>query len=86
MNYSKYETGEVELTESDFSIYDVLESVVSNLYISASSKGLYLHYFIEDTLPHFYFGDSNRIQQILLHLISNAIKVSFLFCNLSKKF
>jgi signal transduction histidine kinase len=67
------------LTESDFSIYDVLESVISNLYISASSKGLYIYYHVEEAIDHVYFGDSNRIQQILLHLISNAIKVRFSF-------
>jgi hypothetical protein len=51
-----------------------MENAISNFFISASSKGLFLYYLVADNVPRCLFGDSTRLQQIVSHLISNAIK------------
>eukprot|EP00475_Leptophrys_vorax_P013488 TRINITY_DN19863_c0_g1_i1.p1 TRINITY_DN19863_c0_g1~~TRINITY_DN19863_c0_g1_i1.p1 ORF type:complete len:404 (-),score=95.41 TRINITY_DN19863_c0_g1_i1:358-1497(-) len=51
-----------------------MENAISNFFISACAKSLFLYYFIADDVPRCLFGDSTRLQQIVSHLISNAIK------------
>ncbi|MCP5468459.1 MAG: response regulator [Deltaproteobacteria bacterium] len=74
LDFSKLESGKFQLIPSEFSIHELLESVMKNLSFSAHQKGLDFAYEVSPELNEYYYGDENRIRQILINLIGNAIK------------
>ncbi len=74
LDYSKIESGKIELENSDFSIRDIIEQVTSTLNPKASEKAIHLDFVIDENLPKILNGDSSRISQILYNLTGNAIK------------
>jgi signal transduction histidine kinase len=57
-------------------VNEVLESAALLCYDMAASKGLELSWFVEPSLPPALLIDATRLQQVLLNMLSNAIKVS----------
>ncbi len=74
LDFSKLGAKKIELEHIEFDLNDVLESLSDNIGIEANKKGIDFLYQVESTLPKKYIGDPLRISQILLNLISNAIK------------
>ena len=74
LDFSKLEAEKVQLEEIEFDLRDCLESVADVLAFKAHEKGLEFPFIIEQSLPTFVRGDKSRFRQILLNLISNAIK------------
>ncbi|GEM_PF-3411467 len=74
LDFSKLEAKKIEIEQIEFDLNDVLESLSDNIGIEANKKGLDFLYRVDNTLPKKYIGDPLRISQILLNLISNAIK------------
>lgn len=74
LDYSKIEQGFLEITNNDFSLYSLIDSISSVYQALADEKGLKLQ--IESTIDseRSYHGDISRIKQILFNLINNAIK------------
>ena len=56
------------------SIKDLLDESISVLKFKAESNGLDIYYEIEQNFPEFIITDENRVRQVLINLISNAIK------------
>lgn len=75
LDLSKIEAGELDLETTPFNPARVLEEVYGLMLPQALQKGLQLHQLeYPAALPHMLLGDSARLRQILLNLISNAIK------------
>jgi signal transduction histidine kinase/DNA-binding NarL/FixJ family response regulator len=74
LDYSKIESGKIELEISSFSIMDVAEQIVSTLSAKALEKNIHLDFIIDENVPRYLVGDSSRILQILYNLTGNAIK------------
>ncbi|WP_051275548.1 ATP-binding protein [Aestuariibacter salexigens] len=74
LDYSKIEANKLSLENVSFSVRDVAESVLSDVSLSASSKGLAIHLLIDESFVDGWLGDPVRVRQILLNLMSNAIK------------
>lgn len=74
LDLSKLEAKKIGVEHIEFDLNDVLESLSDNIGIEANKKGLDFLYQVENCLPKKYIGDPLRISQILLNLISNAIK------------
>lgn len=74
LDISNCETGSLELEKVNFSLEDVTAEVVSLLAPQAFAKNLDLSAFIDPALPERMAGDVSRVRQILLNLVSNAIK------------
>ncbi len=74
LDFSKLGANKIELEHIEFDLNDVLESLSDNIGIEANKKGIDFLYQVESSLPKKYIGDPLRISQILLNLISNAIK------------
>lgn len=74
LDYSKLEVGKISLDIKPMNLQECIEStndiVVSKIY----EKSLEYTHNIDNTLPQLIYGDSNRIKQILLNLLSNSIK------------
>ncbi len=74
LDFSKIESGNLELDYKGFDIRQCVEEVMDVFSTKASQKGLDLVYQIDYQIPAQIIGDSHRLRQILLNLISNAMK------------
>jgi PAS domain S-box-containing protein len=74
LDLSKIEAGKLILENLDFCLKDIIESVKEQYNYKAAEKNIGIDISIDDNVPLFVKGDSLRFQQILMNLISNAIK------------
>ena len=74
LDFSKVESGHLNLELRDFSILPMINSLNSMFLSQATEKGLSLKISVDDTVPRKIRGDETRLRQILLNLLSNAIK------------
>lgn len=74
LDLSKVETGHLELESTDFDLNDLAEKAIEILAMRANEKGLELACHLSPDVPRAVLGDPNRLHQILINLISNAIK------------
>lgn len=74
LDYSKIESGKLELDRAGFSLMRLVEGVGDLLGVRAGEKGLRLLIFIDpETYDHFE-GDPARLRQVLTNLVGNAVK------------
>lgn len=71
---SKIEARKLELTPTAFELRSQLESVVTLFIASAREKGIALDLHIAPAVPRAVKGDAGRLRQVLVNLVSNAIK------------
>jgi PAS domain S-box-containing protein len=75
LDFSAFESGELKIENQTFSITNTLQDICNMFSQSAKQKGLEFSYFInEDVLPASIYTDPKRLRQIIVILISNAIK------------
>ena len=74
LDFSKIEAGRMELEKHPFSIRKNVESLIATIRFKAEEKGLDLVLYMADDIPETLLGDGLRLNQILLNLVSNAIK------------
>ena len=74
LDFSKIEAGKLEIEDSVFSPAAMLDSVAELMAPQAHSKGLELPVYVSPLMPKALIGDEGRIRQVLLNMISNAIK------------
>jgi CheY-like chemotaxis protein/HPt (histidine-containing phosphotransfer) domain-containing protein len=74
LDFSKLETGRLSLEAVAFSPVLLVRAAVSILEPRASAKGLTIETTEDPSLPPALMGDVGRIRQVLLNLVSNAIK------------
>jgi signal transduction histidine kinase/CheY-like chemotaxis protein/HPt (histidine-containing phosphotransfer) domain-containing protein len=74
LDFSKLESGRMELEESPFSPATLAQNPVSLLGPKAVEKGLKLSADCDAGLPDALVGDAGRIRQVLINLVSNALK------------
>ena len=74
LDISKIEAGKLELEVKPFHLQTLLDTVRSIVDFSAFEKGLALKVDIDEDVPRALLGDTQRIIQILLNLLNNAVK------------
>jgi len=74
LDFSKIEAGKLHLEETDFQLRDLLDNILDMLSGKAAEKGIELIISISDDMPCALKGDPLRLGQVLINLISNAIK------------
>jgi signal transduction histidine kinase/CheY-like chemotaxis protein len=74
LDFSKLEAGQMQLEEVPFSPATLTEDPFSLLGPKATAKGLKIDVRCDDGLPDALLGDAGRLRQVLLNLVSNAIK------------
>jgi signal transduction histidine kinase/HPt (histidine-containing phosphotransfer) domain-containing protein len=74
LDFSKIESGKLELESHPFELRTCVEEALDLLGPKAASKNLDLAYLLDDALPYAVIGDVTRLRQVLVNLISNAVK------------
>jgi two-component system, sensor histidine kinase and response regulator len=75
LDYSKIESGKLELEAVDFNLVDVVEEATAMFVRPAEAKGLELAcQFSPPTASFMFRGDPFRLRQVIANLISNAVK------------
>lgn len=74
LDISKIEAGKVTLETTDFDLHGLVSSIATMLAPQAHTKGLNFSVHIDPELPFLLRGDPLHMRQILINLISNAIK------------
>jgi signal transduction histidine kinase/DNA-binding response OmpR family regulator len=74
LDFSKIEAGQLEFEREPFDLRDPIENSLGLVAEKAHAKNLELAYLIEENVPTSLVGDSNRLHQVLLNLLGNAVK------------
>jgi signal transduction histidine kinase/DNA-binding NarL/FixJ family response regulator len=74
LDLAKIESGKTEVKNTAFDLHDLLLGIKSILLIQAEQKELDLYLNIRTECPKYIFSDKDKLSQILINLIGNAIK------------
>ena len=74
LDISKIESGKMDLIEVDFNLPELLQDLQSMFNLKCKEKGITLLTDYQDPLPGAVVGDPNKLRQILINLMGNAIK------------
>jgi PAS domain S-box-containing protein len=74
LDFSRMESGEIGLASGDFNLRNQVEGSLDLVSSVATGKGLDLVTYVDDDCPVLVTGDANRLRQILVNLLSNALK------------
>ncbi len=74
LDFSKIEAGRLELEAVPFALPETVEDVLQLQRPVAEAKGLALDLGIDAALPPLLLGDPGRVRQVVLNLVSNAVK------------
>jgi len=74
LDLSKIEAGKMEVHNANLSLKTMLYDLVSIFSLEAKKKGLDLNIDLDAAIPHRVWGDSNKIRQIIINGLSNAMK------------
>jgi two-component system sensor histidine kinase EvgS len=74
LDISKLESGKFSLEEIAFHLPNALAEALRTVEYQADEKNLKLSLTIDNSLENHYIGDPTRLRQVILNLVSNAIK------------
>jgi signal transduction histidine kinase/ligand-binding sensor domain-containing protein/DNA-binding response OmpR family regulator len=74
LDFSKIESGSMELDEYNFNVRNCIEGVLDVFAEGCSKLNLELVYRIENNVPEIIHGDEMRLRQVLLNLVGNSVK------------
>jgi PAS domain S-box-containing protein len=74
LDFSKIESGKLDLNVEKYCIKDIIFQVSELINYQANTKELAINYIINDDVPKYIWVDYIRLKQILINLLTNAIK------------
>jgi PAS domain S-box-containing protein len=74
LDFSKIESDRMELENTDFNLYALIQSTVDIISAQIQRKGIALGVFIEPDVPEWVVGDFPRLRQVMTNLLGNAAK------------
>ncbi|EDY82924.1 ATPase, histidine kinase-, DNA gyrase B-, and HSP90-like domain protein [Verrucomicrobiia bacterium DG1235] len=74
LDYSKYESGQLELEQTPFSLKDLAKECTNLMDTSLANHNITLEVEFDPKLPQLVVGDPARIRQVVLNLLNNAFK------------
>jgi hypothetical protein len=74
LDFSKIDAGQMQIEDAPFRLDDVLDNLSNLLRTRVQEKNLVLEYVVSSDVPPALRGDALRLSQVLINLVSNAIK------------
>lgn len=74
LDITKMDEGKFVLHNDEFSVRSLVQNVVGIFQVSAQNKAISLDFSVHETCPKTVMGDANRLRQVLINLVGNAIK------------
>ena len=74
LDLSKIESGKMHLVEQEYDVEDLLRNLASMIRVRATQKELNFVVDVDETVPKRLYGDVAKIKQIVLNLLTNAVK------------
>ncbi|MBE6818684.1 MAG: response regulator [Ruminococcaceae bacterium] len=74
LDMSRIESGRMALKKEEFSLRELLEQITNMMQAQCSDKGLSFECRFSEQLGEHYIGDAMKIKQVLINILSNAIK------------
>ena len=74
LDFSKIDAGQMQIEDAPFRLDDVLDNLSNLLRTRVQEKNLVLEYVVSSDVPPTLRGDALRLSQVLINLVSNAIK------------
>lgn len=74
LDFSKIEAEQIDIENVEFDLVELAEGILEMFAFKAFAKGLELICKIDSDLPEKLIGDPNRLRQIIINLVSNAVK------------
>ena len=74
LDFSKIEDGKMEIIPVTYSVSSLITYLINSIQERADSKGLDFNVEIDPEIPSELYGDDTRINQIILNLLTNAVK------------
>ncbi len=74
LEMSKIEAGRTKFTQNDFDLFALLNNLENMFKLKAKSKNIELIFLTNNTVPHYVQTDESKLRQVLINIISNAIK------------
>ncbi|MCR5356406.1 MAG: response regulator [Lachnospiraceae bacterium] len=74
LDFSKIEDGKMEIVPIRYSTSELITYLVNSITERAQSKGLEFKIYVDPALPSELYGDDTRINQVIMNLLTNAVK------------
>lgn len=75
LDFNKIESGKLELESRKFNLRCLLRNIHTGLQPKASQHEIELNYEVDERIPDLIVSDSTRLSQVLVNLLSNALKL-----------
>ena len=74
LDFSKIESGKMEIIPVEYEMASLISDVTNMIAPKADDKGLTLNVRADESIPAKLYGDDVRIRQVLINLLTNAVK------------
>ncbi len=74
LDISKIESGKMHLVEQEYDVVEMLRAVAKMIRVRSEAKKLTFEVDVDPTTPKRLYGDEGKIKQIVLNLLTNAVK------------
>jgi hypothetical protein len=74
LDHSKIESGKIELIQNNFDIKFLVKDIIENFRFACTEKNNQIQFECSENLNSYFLADENRIRQILMNLVGNAVK------------
>ncbi len=74
LDFSKIESGKMDLEEHPYNLRNAIEDAIDLVSTKAKEKGLELAFYMDEDIPMMIKGDVTRLRQVVVNLLSNALK------------
>ena len=74
MDISKIEANKIEIVDGEYNVYEILDDLTALAKARMGDKKLEFKTYFDQSIPQVLYGDSVRIKQIILNLLTNSIK------------
>ncbi|MCR5487968.1 MAG: response regulator [Lachnospiraceae bacterium] len=74
LDFSKIEAGKMDIIPVEYELSSTINDLISMISTLARDKGLYFDVNVDSAMPHILVGDEIRLKQIMLNILTNAVK------------